>query len=65
MQGNFNEKWYGETCIHQVCQFEMDSMGIEDKSEPVLIYCSHSENKMDCEGNCMPKLCPIRMSDKV
>ena len=55
-----NEKWYGEKCNYQICQFERDCDGIEDKSEPILIYCNHKENKRDCEGNCNQKLCPIR-----
>lgn len=54
------EKWYGEKCKHQCCQFERDGDGIEDKSEPVLIYCGHSDNTMDCEGNCNPRLCPLK-----
>ena len=55
-----NEKWYGEKCNYQICQFEKDGDGVEDRSEPILIYCNHKGNKRDCEGNCNQKDCPIR-----
>lgn len=52
------EKWFGEKCKHQICRYETDCFGEQDKSYPVLIYCNHSDNKMDCEGNCNKTLCP-------
>lgn len=54
------EKWFGEKCKYQVCQFETDCQGVVDKSQPILIYCSNKENNSDCEGNCNSTLCPIR-----
>lgn len=54
------EKWFGEKCSYQICKFEEDCHGIEDKSKPVLIYCNNKENKQDCEGNCNSLLCPLR-----
>ena len=53
------EKWYGEKCKYQICQFETDCDGVEDKSEPVLVFCNNKDNKLDCEGNCKKDLCPI------
>lgn len=52
--------WYGRYCINQICQFEEDSEGIEDKSSPVLIYCKNQEGtNHDHEGNCNEKYCPL------
>lgn len=53
------EKWYGENCDYQICQFEEDGEFV-DRSKPVLILCVHKDNEIDCEGNCNQKLCPIR-----
>lgn len=49
------ERWYGEKCEYQMCKFEKSDM-----SDPVLIYCNHKQNKVDCEGNCNKELCPIK-----
>lgn len=57
------EKWFGQKCKNQICQFETDGDGIEDKSEPVLIYCNHEDNEDGCEGNCRLSICPIRKKD--
>lgn len=53
------EKWYGEKCKHQICKFEEDYFDGEDKSYPLLIYCNHPKNTLDCEGNCNSTLCPM------
>jgi len=58
------DKWFGQTCQHQICQFEEDGDGVKDKSEPVLIYCNDELNSMDCEGNCSIKLCPYALKDR-
>lgn len=52
------EKWYGEKCEHQICKFEQDCFGEFDKSYPLLVYCNHSNNTSNCEGNCNSTLCP-------
>lgn len=53
------EKWFGQHCQYQICQFEKDCTGVEDKSYPVLVFCNHKDNERDCEGNCNVSLCPI------
>lgn len=56
--------WFGKNCKHQICQFEKHYTGPgeyeEDKSFPVLVFCTHDKNPDDAEGNCCPKNCPLR-----
>ena len=56
---NNNEKWFGEKCEYQICQFETDCAGNEYKSEPIFIYCTNKYNYEDCEGNCYEDNCPL------
>jgi len=53
------EKWFGQHCQYQVCQFEKDCSGVEDKSYPILVICNHEDNEDDREGNCNVGLCPV------
>ena len=53
------EKWFGEKCKYQICQFESYYEGTEDRGKPVLVYCNNKKNKMDCEGNCYKERCPL------
>lgn len=58
--------WFGKDCQHQICQFKgwyTEHGYEEDKSEPVLVYCNHKNNPMDCEGNCNKKDCPLKKEE--
>lgn len=57
-------KWFGQLCSHQICQYERDGEGKEDKSQPILIFCNHPDNPRSHEGNCAPDMnCPMWLSD--
>lgn len=56
--------WFGKNCSKQICQFEKDCDGVEDKSYPVLVFCNHEDNPDNCEGNCNEKNCPIYKNKK-
>jgi hypothetical protein len=51
--------WFGKDCKHQICQFEKDCNGVEDTSQPDLVFCNHKENHDECEGNCTERKCPL------
>lgn len=61
------EKWFGKRCEHQCCQWEDNEMtgGPEYKEDyPTLIFCSHTSNTDEYEGNCQPHLCPLNLKEK-
>lgn len=57
-------EWYGKKCEHQCCQWEeTEYTGGPDYREahPALIFCNHSFNTDDYEGNCNERLCPLKL----
>ena len=37
----------------------------EDRNEEVaIVHCTHNRNPKDTEGNCYPKICPLRIGDE-
>ena len=56
-----SDHWFGKRCKHQCCQWEdSEEIAGPDWKEynPVLIYCNHTDNPSETEGNCTELRCP-------
>jgi len=60
-------KWFGKGCDKQCCKWEeTERTGGPDYKEsfPTLIFCNHSKNSDNFEGNCTPTLCPKKKNNE-
>jgi len=58
--------WFGKQCKFQCCQWEENEQTGGPKfreSLPALIFCNHTKNPEDTEGNCREKICPLGLID--
>lgn len=60
------KNWFGKDCEYLRAQWEEDELTGDPNykdSEPLLVFCTHPNNKSDYEGNCRVSLCPLRKSE--
>lgn len=53
--------WFGKECGFQINRWEDEYTNPNYKeSVPILVFCNHPDNPEDTEGNCHPKICPLK-----
>ena len=57
-------EWFGKGCKFLSAKWDeneiTDGPNYKD-SAPEISFCNHNENRNDYEGNCVPRLCPLKI----
>jgi len=64
------KKYFGQYCKYFIGKWEDEYIAREAGIDitqwtPVLTYCNHPENKLNEEGNCHEKFCPLKLKKEV